>query len=102
MKAIELYNDLMVDKILPGKNGMCDAVAKLDGLKSHVSYDFGLKGYSETLLMFRPTGADEERGDVADGAYWLADSHIEGELSSEFGELRQTVLLFIAAMHGEI
>lgn len=90
MNAKELYDELMKLDYLPNMNGLCSEFANRD-----------MESYEDSLSLLEPL-------DSSGSGFWGSD--IEPDICNkafimrahDFGPLRQTILLFIAAMHDEL
>lgn len=91
-KLIDLHFEWMGTGVLPHFNGLCD------------EFKFSAHNYSETFELFEPT-IREENTDLYIGSYWASDEFIMGDENnrySGYGKIRQSIVLLICAMHGEI
>lgn len=105
MKAIELYYDLMKTGKLQENNGLCSEIDR----RTNAEMEQEESMYEETLELFSPSPEDIEKFPEAFDrkgearGYWGSDEpYPSTDSDKEFGPTRQTILLFIAAIHEEI
>lgn len=106
MKAIELYHDLMKSGKLRQNNGLCSEISLCTNTTKEQDLD---NVYQYTLDLFKPVPEDVKKFPEAFNrrgfcrGYWGSDiPYGMGDSVNDFGPTRQTILLFIAAIHNEL
>lgn len=106
-KVMDLYAAIERNGKLLNENGLCNDVCEfLDG---HGCLDHALKddgeNFSKVLQWFSPTSINTvDYPDVCD-TYWGSETgkfSMSDETYSEFSSMRQTMLLFMAAINNEL
>jgi hypothetical protein len=91
MKAITLYKRWMKTGIMP-EDGLCSCLNEYYELEKHLKLFFPTQDELDKMLK-------EEKSRY----FWASDLHAAApERKHTFTELRQTILLFIAAMNNEL
>lgn len=95
MNHLEYYKECLETGLLKGENlSYLAMLPHRNGLCYEPDID------KDLLTMFTPTVDDCIKYNVKDDNYWAADKEIDS--GEDFGPTRQNIVLFIAAMKGEL
>lgn len=104
MTALELYAAIEAKGSLLTENGLCNDIAlHMDGYDclEHCRYPGNDAPNVDLISMFRPTASDEVDYQTKAYCFWGGDPG-EWDECRKWTDMRKNLLLFVAAMRGEL